>query len=1114
MFGSPCVVTLASVVDDVARGLGWSLAVELGMSDGEERTIVLPTGTVTFLLSDVEGSTRRWEEAPEAMTDAIPRHFQLMHAAIVAHDGVRPVEQGEGDSVVGAFGRASDAVAAAIDAQRAFAAEPWPAGVELKVRMAVHTGEAQLRDERSYLGHALNRCARIRDTGHGGQVLLSATTAALVADRLPEPVTLADLGLHRLKDLGRPEHIWQIVDAEVPSEFPPLRALDAFRHNLPVQLTPLIGRASEIADVHRSLRDERLITLVGSAGVGKTRLALAVAAEMIDEYPGGVWWVELAPLADPSAVGRAALAALGLREGPDVSVAQQLALAIGDESTLLVFDNCEHLIGSCAELISALLLENPSASVLATSREPLGVPGEITWRVPSLRCPDHARPVPIPTLSQYDAVVLFVERARRARPSFVVNEGNAPAIAEICHRLDGIPLAIELAAARCRQMSTERIATALDDRFRLLTGGSRTVLARQQTLTASVDWSHDLLDEREQIAFRRLGVFAGSFPLEAAEDVVAALGGIEHVEVFDLITRLVDKSLVVVDEGRGGALRYRFLESLRAYAIDRAHAAGELASCRKTHAGWWAGWLGPRGEMPTDELIEEIAEFHPNLAAALDLSVDDTRVGLRLLAGVARAWDDLGRAGDAMAAADRLLTDANAELDADAWLDAAWRTCHLVMAARGPAEGIALLERIEEVAARHGDELYRRMARWPKNEFTVTDPGWRQMVDERGDPYLAAWAQVMLAELLAEDEPAAAVAVLEEAQAAAAASGMRSLRAEASLAEAEVACSTGDLATAIAVATEALENPGNPSWSGFVRLASFAALLAEDEDALRILKEAAEQGLRSSPGQTAWAEKAHHRLGLLHHQPSVVVTFHDLPPPTCSTLWLAGRESIDAGSPDAAVEFARHWVRPEPHPRAVVAAIQGAATGDEDRWQEALAVAVDQGLRLIVVDALEGLAAAAARLESWKECLRLLGAAQRLRDETGYRWRFDFERQTVDAARAASVEALGDEADAAEAEGHDLDWRDAAAYARRARGERKRPQHGWAGLTPTELQVVALVAEGLTNPQIAERLIMGRATVKTHLEHIFTKLGVHSRAELAAEATRRGGDTGPRGARQ
>jgi predicted ATPase/class 3 adenylate cyclase/DNA-binding CsgD family transcriptional regulator len=1094
------------MVDDVERGLGWPLLVGAGVSGGEEGVFTLPTGTVTFLLSDVEGSTRRWEAAPEAMTVAVPRHYELLDEAIRRHGGVRPVEQGEGDSVVGAFSRASDAVAAAVAVQQAFAAEDWPAGADLRVRVAVHTGEARLRNHGYYLGHALNRAARIRATGHGGQVLVSAATAALVADRLPEGVTLADLGLHRLKDLGTPEHIWQLVHPDLPSVFPPLRSLDAFHHNLPIQLTPLIGREPEIIAVCDLLAGERLVTLTGSAGVGKTRLALAVAAETVDSQPGGVWWVELAPVADDGAVGRTALAALGARAVAGTPVAHQLAAALGDQPSLIVLDNCEHLVAKCADLVTTILTASPSISVLTTSREPLGVPGEITWRVPSMRCPSRELTVDVPTLTQYDAVALFIERARRARPSFAVSDANAPAIAEICHRLDGIPLALELAAARCRQLSAERIASELDNRFRLLTGGARTVMARQQTLAASLDWSHERLDDTEQLAFRRLGVFAGPFPLEAAEAVVAAGDDLDPAEVFDLVSRLVDKSLVTVAEGRRGEPRYQMLETLRAYALDRARTAGELTLIRDSHAEWWANWLEPRGAMPTDYILDEIDEFHANLVAALDWSTDNPPLGLRVLRGVGRAWTDLGRAGDAMAAADRLLTDDNAQRYGAEWLAAASNSEDLYWLARGPYEHNALSERIARVAVDVGDDYHLALARW-HNDPPRTIAAARDMARARGDRYNEAYATIDLAYDLADNEPAAAAPLLLHAHGLAAASDNRLMRDTVRMAHAEAAAAQGDLTAGIELASAVLSTGSSASWGDAVRVLSFAALMARDEDTLRLAVDAGERSVRASPGAALLTDTARHRLQLLEGHPAVVhLDLRDSGagvPPSNGTLWLVGREAIDTGAAHAAVDRVRALARPEPHPQAVLAAIEAAANSDEDRWHDALAIALDQNLRLIAVDALEGLAVAAAGTESWAESVRLLGAAQRLRDETGYRWRFSSEERAVHIARTTAIDALGSDADAAASEGSNLDWRAAAAYARRARGERKRPGHGWASLTPTEQQVVALVAEGLTNPQIAERLLMGRATVKTHLEHIFTKLNIRTRAELAAATARR-----------
>ena len=349
---------------------------------------MLPTGTVTFLMTDIEGSTRAWVREADAMPAAVSRHYEILDEAVAAHGGVRPVEQGEGDSVVAAFSRASDAVAAAVTAQQLLGAEPWPDGVALSVRMAIHTGEAQLRDDGNYFGLTVIRCARVRSCGHGGQVLLSDVTAALVSDRLPEGSALIDLGLHRLKDLGRPERVWQLQHPDLRAEFPPLQSLDAFRHNLPVQLSPLIGRRREIAAVVGLTEAERLVTLTGSGGVGKTRLALAVGAEVVAAFPGGVWFVELAAANGPGVVGRATLKVLGATETPGVSLAEVAAVELGDnERSLVILDNCEHLVDECANFVSTVLQRNPAVTVLATSREQLGVTGEIAWRVPSLSSP-------------------------------------------------------------------------------------------------------------------------------------------------------------------------------------------------------------------------------------------------------------------------------------------------------------------------------------------------------------------------------------------------------------------------------------------------------------------------------------------------------------------------------------------------------------------------------------------------------------------------------------------------------------------------------------------------------------------------------------------------------
>jgi predicted ATPase/DNA-binding CsgD family transcriptional regulator len=1067
----------------------------------------MPTGTVTFVACGVEATTPGHDQTIESGADEVVGDLELVDAAISRHRGIRPAGDCDRDRVVGVFSRPSDALAAALDAQLAYAARAQCDGTAPLVRMAVHTGEAHLRDKGSYFGDALDRCGRILSVSHAGQVLISAAATEVVAGRLPGESTLLDLGVHRLTDLGPREHLWQLAHADLPREFPPLRSLDAFRHNLPSQLTPLVGRHRDVNELAELMTRERLVTLTGSAGVGKTRLALAVAAEVLDRFEGGVWWVELAALSDPEAIGRSAVVAVGGREGFGGTATSQITAALGKAAAVVVLDNCEHLVGACAQFIANLLASSASVSVLTTSREPLGVPGELTWRVPSLACPNPDQAADLSSLSRYDAVVLFVDRARRARPSFMISEANALAIAQICHRLDGIPLAIELAAARCRQLSVEGISAELDDRFRLLTGGARTGLRRQQTLAASIDWSYERLEAEEQLVFRRLGVFNGAFPLEAAESVVVTPGGLALEQVFEVVSRLVDKSLVVAGEGAGGEPRYRLLETLRAYALDRAVVAGELTTLRDAHAAWWLDWLEPSFAMPTDLVLRQVEEFHDNLTAALDWAVSDPPFGLRLLAPLARAWEQIGRYGDAFPVADVLLAPANARHHTSAWLRAADPASNLYLSVCGPEQWRALLDHIEAVATADGDEYHLALACLHRGDLEKATQV-ADLAHERGDDYTWLRATIVAAFTLTENDPAASDRQLAAAKELVDARGNRDLREQMLAVEAMSARCTGDLRRCLELGRQVIDNPAFANITYVLSPASFAALLARDADALHSVAECARLLQDRAPGATTFTHTAIHRLGLFEGGPSEVspilgATRSDVPI-TFSTLWLECREAIDAGSPAVALDGARTHTRPVPHGRAVLAAVEAAATGNEHRWHDALELALNHELRLIAVDALEGLGAASSREESWSESIRLLASAERLRDETGYRWRFSFEQHAVDAAREQAHDALGDAAThAAEAEGASLDWRQAVEYARRARGERKRPHHGWASLTPTELRVVALVAEGLTNPQIAERLFMSRSTVKSHVEHIFAKLGVRRRSELAAAATAR-----------
>ncbi len=510
---------LATMSQHAETPLTWS---ELGLTE------LLPTGTVTLLLADVEGSTRLWETQPETMTGALARLNRTVNNAIASHDGVRPLEQGEGDSFVAAFARASDAIACALDLQQAPLAP-------IRIRIGIHTGEIQLRDESNYAGPTINRTARIRDLAHGGQTVMSGVTESLVVDRLPDDVWLTELGSYALKGVARPERVVQLCHPDLRNEFPPLRVRQSVAsHNLPAQLTSFVGRQAQIAELGRIVAVNRLVTLTGAGGAGKTRLAVEVASQLTDEFGDGIWYVDLAPISNPAVAPLTVARTLGLPDQTGRSTIELLVRFFGDKTMLLVLDNCEHLLDACGSMVTELLSACPNLTILTTSREPLAVPGELSWRVPSLPLAD-------------EAIQLFSDRARRVRAEFVVGDDNNALVQEICERLDGMPLAIELAAARVRALSLPQILDSLHDRFRLLTGGARTAVRRQQTLRASVDWSHALLTEPEQVLFRRLAVFAGGFDLDAAQ-AVGASSNVESYSSSDQLSLLVDKSLVVADE--------------------------------------------------------------------------------------------------------------------------------------------------------------------------------------------------------------------------------------------------------------------------------------------------------------------------------------------------------------------------------------------------------------------------------------------------------------------------------------------------------------------------------------------------------------------------------------
>ena len=470
----------------------------------------LPTGEVTFLFTDVESSTALWEEQPEAMAVAVAEHDELLHRTVEANGGV--VFKGLGDGICAVFASALGGVTAAQEGQHRLLSHAWSTSKSLRVRMAVHTGVAELRGG-DYFGTTLNRTARLMGTAHGGQVVLTQAAASLVDHELRAGTSLLDLGMHRLKDLGRPEHVFQLKHPGLPDEFPSLRSLDLYGGNLPHRATEFIGRDGEIAQVGELVATHRLVTLRGTGGIGKTSLAIRAAAEIVEDFPDGVWLVELAPLTDDAQIPGAAAGLFGVEASGSEDVAEALIRHLTSVETLLILDNCEHLIDGAAAFADMLLRGTERVRVLATSREALRIGGEAIFRVPSLRLP--AADSDPAGVAGAEAVALFTDRARLVRHGFAIDDTNTAAVIEICGRLDGIPLAIELAAARLDTMTVAQVAECLDDRFRVLTRGSRVAMPRQQTLEALVDWSHDLLTESDQILLRRLGVVGGSFTLSA-----------------------------------------------------------------------------------------------------------------------------------------------------------------------------------------------------------------------------------------------------------------------------------------------------------------------------------------------------------------------------------------------------------------------------------------------------------------------------------------------------------------------------------------------------------------------------------------------------------------------
>ena len=1079
---------------------------------------LLPTGTVTLLLADVEGSTQLWETQPKEMTAAFARLDDARSDLIAAHGGIRPVEQGEGDSFVVAFARASDAVCCALELQRAPLAP-------IRLRIGVHTGEVQLRDEGNYIGPTINRTARLRDLGHGGQILLSGTTEALVVDMLPPDAWLTDLGAHELRGVPRPERVVQVCHPDLVNDFPPLRTLKnvAVQH-LPVALTSFVGRNTELHQVRDLLSENRLVTLTGAGGAGKTRLAIQIAGQLSGEFGDGVWYVDLAPITDPELVPVTVARALGLPDQPGRSTMDTLTRFVGDRQMLVVLDNCEHLLDATAALVNALLGTAAGLTLLTTSREPIGVAGEVSWRVPSLSLVD-------------EAIELFADRARRVRPDFAVSDDNAAVVGEICARLDGLPLAIELAAARVRALSLAEILDSLHDRFRLLTGGARTAVRRQQTLRASVDWSHTLLTQPERVLFRRLAAFLGGFDFDAAQ-TVASGGEVERYQVLDQLTLLVDKSLVVADDS-GGRTRYRLLETVRQYALEKLGESGEADAVRARHRDHYtamAAVLDAPAGSDHDHRLEQADIEIDNLRAAFAWSREnsDVELALTLASSLQPLWQTRGRLREGLAWFDAALADLDAQHPGVApavraraladravlaiWMGAA-DSLDQAQQALAIARGIedpALLARAltacgyiaSVVSAEPGRPYFAEALglardlddRWRLSQILSAQAGatimagdpiaarapaqeGRDLADAIGDRYdshqcryYLGWTQIY------EGDLAGAAAQFAElaAEAKAAHDGLREAQ---SLAMRAVVLAyqgdTGATRAAAEAATEAAAEAGGL----FVAMgyaASAAAALAAGDAATALDAIEAWPHLGARP-QTTGLQRL--------YSAEAALAGGDL---------LTARRWADEAVTMATGFFSSRVLTS----RARIAIAQGEPEQAERDARDALARAAGVAVHLFIPDTLECLGTLAVDAGSHREAARLFGAAHGIRHRMGAvrfkAWDADYE-----ASVATLRDALGDkDFDAAWAEGAASSTAEAIAYAQRGRGQRKRPASGWAALTPTERDVVRLVSEGLANNDIAARLFISPRTVQTHLTHVYTKLGLTSRVQLAQEAAR------------
>ncbi|WP_205873325.1 helix-turn-helix transcriptional regulator [Mycobacterium camsae] len=1066
-----------------------------------------PTGTVTVLSADHIASQRASRVFAEAVAD---------------HDGVQlpdpDVEPALTAVSVAAFARASDAVAAALR---------LGASAKLQVRIGIHTGEVHRCDAGEYAAPTLRVAARLRDLAGDGQVLISAATAALVQDRLPDAAWLSDVGAHPLANSARPERVVRLCHPELADEAPPRVASNPpMPRQLPVQTSSFVGRTTELAEVRCLLQTHRLVTLTGAGGVGKTRLAIEVAAQVADRFGDGVWFVNLAPIRDPGMVPMVMARALGLPDAPDSSTTTAiLAKFIGERCALVILDNCEHLLDASASLIAALASAGGRSRVLTTSRQPLGAAGEVSWRVPSLALGD-------------EAVELFSHRAAEARAGFTVTAEDAESLAEICRRLDGIPLALELAAARVRALSLAEILDTLHDRFRLITGSARAIVGRHQTLRASVDWSHELLTHLERILFRRLSVFHGGFDLGAVQ-AVASGTDLPRGEVLELLILLVDKSLVLADHGRRQT-RYRLLETVRQYAAEKLGESGETNMLRERHRDHFTtlATVSPEPGHRDDERLIEWADAEiDNLRAAFTWSreTSDVESALRLASSLQPLWRGRGRADEGRAWFDAILEKGEDDPDralsvraralADKSVLTAYTSGHDSLAQAQQALAIA---RDLDDPALLANALTAcgyntaHQAQIAQPYFAEATAIARTMDDRRilarcltvqaygavmaGDPKQAGIAAAEAGQLAEEigDRVESrrcrtwlAWSMIMRGQLDQAAAQLREVRVEAEIAQDKMYVVLSLMGLAHALAYLGDDRAAGDAARDAVAAAAELGGLSESAAGVALAVAAIAAGDVETARDAA--DLVRQRIGSSGQGPINVV-------PIAQVAYLGGDLSAARWWADKAVATTAGWHRLQAlATRAVVARSEGDFEQAGRDVDEALAYGAESEAMVGIAHVLECKAECSAEDGNYRDATRMFAAAHALRRRIGEN-SFPLRRADHESFLAEIRTSMGKlDFDAAWAAGANSPIAEVISYTLRGRGGRKRPTMGWASLTRTEREVVRLVNEGLANNDIAGRMFISPRTVQTHLTHVYAKLGLASRAQLIRETARRDG---------